>query len=327
MKVLVTGGAGYIGSVTVKRLLQKGYEPIIIDNLSTGHKEAVVGGTFYQTDISNKKEMKEIINTEKVEAVIHFAGSSYVGESVINPQKYFKNNIANSISLLEVMIDAGVKKIIFSSSAATYGETDVNPITEQVKQNPCNPYGLSKYFIEQIINSYEKAYGLRHIHLRYFNACGADPSGLIGEDHNPETHIIPLLLQTALGLRGYFSVFGTDYQTPDGTCIRDYIHVSDLANAHIKALEYLSDNNPSDEFNLGTAKGNSVLEVIQKVQEITKQKLDIRYEDRRPNDPARLVASYDKAKAVLGWAPHYDIERIIQTAWDWHRKNLTGYNS
>ncbi len=201
MKVLVTGGAGYIGSVTVKRLLQKGYEPVIVDNLSTGHQEAVTGGTFYQTDISNKKEMKEIINTEKVEAVIHFAGSSYVGESVINPQKYFKNNISNTIILLEAMIDTGVKKIIFSSSAATYGETDVNPITEQVKQTPCNPYGLSKYFIEQIINSYEKAYGLRHIHLRYFNACGADPSGLIGEDHNPETHIIPLLLQTTANMR------------------------------------------------------------------------------------------------------------------------------
>jgi len=324
-EILITGGAGYVGSHTLLELIKTDYKPIIVDNLSTGHQKAVLGGTFYQCDLSDTIELRKIFSKHNIEAVMHFGGNCYVGESVVNPHKYFNNNVSNTINLLGVMLESEVKKIILSSSSATYGDPVQLPMDEGHTQNPCNPYGMSKLFIEQIIKTYENAYGIKHIYLRYFNAAGADPETRIGEDHYPETHIIPLLIQVAMGIKKQFTVFGSDYNTKDGTCIRDYVHVTDIANAHVKALGHLYKTKESNEFNLGSSIGYSVKEIISKVESITGKKISVEYTNRREGDPAVLVASRDKAKAILEWQPRYDIDKTIETAWKWHSKYPKGF--
>ncbi|MEI6080067.1 MAG: UDP-glucose 4-epimerase GalE [bacterium] len=323
--ILVAGGAGYIGSHTVMELAKAGYNPIIVDNLSTGHKKSVLEGTFYECDLGDIKGLKKIFAKHNIDAIMHFSSNCYVGESVVNPHKYFKNNVGNTLCLLDAMLEADVKKIILSSTAATYGNPLKTPIDENHPQIPCNPYGLSKLFIEQIINTYEKAYGIRHIYLRYFNAAGADMESKIGEDHYPETHIIPLLIQVALGIKDQFTIFGTDYDTKDGTCIRDYIHVMDLADAHIKAMNYLDKEKSSDAFNLGSSLGYSVKEIIGRVEEITGKKIPIEISERREGDPPILISSSEKAKSVLGWNSRYSLDEIIDSAWKWHKKHPKGY--
>ena len=324
-EILVAGGAGYVGSHTIIRLLQEGYHPVVVDNLSTGHQKAVLGGTFYECDISNKKEMLKICSQHKIDAVMHFSANCYVGESVVNPHKYFKNNVANTIALLDVMLEAEIKKFILSSTAATYGNPVNIPIDETHPQNPCNPYGLSKLLIEQIVNEYEKAYGIKHIYLRYFNAAGSDPEQRIGEDHYPETHIIPLLIQTAMGTKKQFTILGNDYNTKDGTCIRDYVHVMDIADAHVKAFKYLENKRQSDAFNLGTSVGYTVKEIIKKVEEITDKKIPVEYAPRREGDPSVLIAGSDKAKKILEWYPKNNIDNMIETAWKWLKLHPKGY--
>ena len=327
-EILVAGGAGYVGSHTLIKLLQAGYLPVVVDNLTTGHQKAVLeGATFYECDISNTKEMLKIVSRHKIDAVMHFSANCYVGESVVNPHKYFKNNVSNTIALLEVMLDAGIKKFILSSTAATYGNPLKTPIDESQPQIPCNPYGLSKLMIEEIVDNYEKPYGIKHIYLRYFNAAGCDPEGRIGEDHYPETHIIPLLLKTALGLKKQFTILGNDYDTKDGTCIRDYIHVMDIADAHVKAINYLETQKQSDAFNLGTSVGYSVKEIIKKVEDITGKKIPVEYAERREGDPAILIASSKKAKETLEWFPRYNIDNMIETAWKWAQLNPKGYRN
>ena len=323
--ILVAGGAGYIGSHTVMELAKAEYNPIIVDNLSTGHKKSVLEGTFYECDLGDIKGLKKIFAKHNIDAIMHFSSNCYVGESVVNPHKYFKNNVANTLCLLDAMLEADVKKIILSSTAATYGNPLKTPIDENHPQIPCNPYGLSKLFIEQIINTYEKAYGIRHIYLRYFNAAGADMESKIGEDHYPETHIIPLLIQVALGIKDQFTIFGTDYDTNDGTCIRDYIHVMDLADAHIKAMNYLDKEKTSDAFNLGSSLGYSVKEIIGRVEEITGKKIPIEISERREGDPPLLISSSERAKSILGWNSRYSLDEIIDSAWKWHKKHPKGY--
>ncbi len=318
-KILVTGGAGYIGSHTVKELMKRGYDVTVLDNLSNGHMTSLEGVKYVNSDIGNFIDVKELLESEEIEAVINFAALAYVGESVSNPGKYYDNNVVKGKALLDAVVDSGVKKIVFSSSCATYGIPEKVPISENEKQRPVNPYGWTKLMFEQMMKDYDRAYGLKYISLRYFNAAGADADGTIGEEHDPETHVIPILLQNALGLRDGFSVFGTDYDTRDGSCIRDYVHVTDLADAHIKAIEYLFEKENSDCFNLGTGEGITVLELVDAVQRITGRKFKISLEDRRPGDPDVLVADNTKAKSVLGWSPvHSSIENIIKTAWKWH---------
>ena len=315
----MTGGAGYIGSHTVKELMKRGYDVTVLDNLSNGHMTSLEGVKNVNSDICNFIDVKELLESEEIEAVINFAALAYVGESVSNPGKYYDNNVVKGKALLDAVVDSGVKKIVFSSSCATYGIPEKVPISENEKQRPVNPYGWTKLMFEQMMKDYDQAYGLKYISLRYFNAAGADADGTIGEEHDPETHVIPILLQNALGLRDGFSVFGTDYDTRDGSCIRDYVHVTDLADAHIKAIEYLFEKENSDCFNLGTGEGITVLELVDAVQRITGRKFKISLEDRRPGDPDVLVADNTKAKSVLGWSPvHSSIENIIKTAWKWH---------
>ncbi|MFH1223068.1 MAG: UDP-glucose 4-epimerase GalE [Pseudomonadota bacterium] len=324
-EILITGGAGYIGSHTILELIKTDHKPVIVDNLSTGHQQSVLGGTFYNCDLSDTEQLKKIFAKHKIDTIMHFGANCYIGESVVNPHKYFKNNVGNTINLLGVMLEAEVKKIIFSSSAAIYGNPVQLPMDEHHPQHPCNPYGMSKLFIEQIINTYENAYGIKHIYLRYFNAAGADLETRIGEDHYPETHIIPLLIQTAMGVKKQFTVFGADYNTKDGTCIRDYVHVGDVARAHIKAMQYLDQTKTSNEFNLGYSIGYSVKEIINRVEKITGKKIPVEYSERREGDPAVLIASYEKAKDILEWEPRHDIDSIIQTAWDWYKKYPKGF--
>ena len=324
-EILVVGGAGYVGSHTILKLKEKGYKPIILDNLSTGHKEAVLDEVFYNCDLADTKSIKEIFSKHSINAVMHFGANCYVGESVVNPHKYFKNNVGNTLNLLEVMLEYEVKKFIFSSTAATYGNPVKIPIDETHPQTPCNPYGLSKLFIEQMVSTYENAYGIKHIYLRYFNAAGADPEGRIGEDHYPETHIIPLLMQAALGIKKQFTVFGNDYETNDGTCIRDYVHVTDIADAHVRALEYLEFHKKSDEFNLGSSMGHTVKEVISKVEQISKKTINIEFQERRQGDPSILIAGCKKAREILEWMPRYNMDRIIETAWNWHKDHPKGF--
>jgi UDP-glucose 4-epimerase len=326
-QILVTGGAGYIGSHTIIELIKEGYYPVVIDNLSTGHKKAVLGGTFYEMDLSDTKTLTDILKKHNISAVLHFSAHCYVGESVVNPHKYFKNNVSNTLSLLEAMLEANVKNIILSSTAATYGNPTKVPIDETHPQNPCNPYGLSMLFMEQIIQTYEKAYGIKHMYLRYFNAAGSDPENRIGEDHYPETHIIPLLIQTAMGVKKQFTVLGTDYDTYDGTCIRDYVHVSDIARAHVMALKLLEEERKSNIFNLGSSVGYSVLEIISKVKKITGRDIPVELSNRREGDPSILVSSSEKAKTVLGWEPQYTIEDSIQTTWDWRKQYPKGFKN
>jgi len=321
--VLVTGGAGYIGSHTALTLQQRGYKVIILDNLVYGHRELVetnLGLKLVQGDISDSTLLTELFNRYSITAVIHFAAYAYVGESVTNPEKYYRNNVVGTLSLLSTMRACGVDKIVFSSTCATYGVPDRNPILETQVQRPINPYGASKLMVERILQDFSAAYSLRSVAFRYFNAAGADPEGRLGEDHNPETHLIPLVLDTVLGRRQHISIYGTDYPTPDGTCIRDYIHVSDLADAHILGLEYLLKGNPTDVFNLGNGNGFSVREVIDAATQVTGANISVVEADRRPGDPPTLVGSAEKARRVLGWQPQYsDIHQILHHAWHWHQ--------
>lgn len=320
-KILVCGGAGYIGSHINKMLNQQGYETVVFDNLVYGHKEAVKWGELIIGDLADTVALTALFDRYDFDAVFHFAAYAYVGESVENPEKYYFNNVANTLNLLKAMKEHGVNKIIFSSTCATYGEPERVPITEDMPQNPINPYGATKLMVERIFKDYNHAYGLQFVVLRYFNAAGADPDGEIGESHDPETHIIPLVLDAASGLRPDVKVFGTDYDTPDGSCVRDYIHVTDLASAHLLALHQLEEGKPSDFFNLGNEKGTSVLEVVESVRRVTGKEFTATIAPRRPGDPAKLVGSSRKAQEVLGWKPEYsDIDTIVAHAWKWHEK-------
>ncbi|MCG6533470.1 MAG: UDP-glucose 4-epimerase GalE [Syntrophales bacterium LBB04] len=316
--ILITGGAGYVGSHTCKVLAGQGYLPVVLDNLVYGHTWAVKWGPFIKGDLNDASILDQIFADYKPKAVIHFAAYAYVGESVENPAKYYQNNVAGSISLLEAMRRHGCMNLIFSSSCSTYGIPLQVPIPENHPQLPINPYGRTKLMMEHIIQDYGSAYGIRYAILRYFNAAGADPEGQIGEDHDPETHLIPILLHTVQGLRNHTEVYGTDYDTPDGTAIRDYIHVTDLAGAHLLAVKYLSQSRQSLCANLGTGQGNSVMEVIEAVQQVTGKPVAYRTVGRRPGDPAKLVAMSDFAYTMLGWKPDFcDIKATISTAWNW----------
>jgi UDP-glucose 4-epimerase len=327
MRILVLGGAGYIGSHTVYELVDAGYEVIVVDNLLTGFKEAVhPQAKFYEGDIRDKIFLDNILSKEKIDGVIHFAASSQVGESMKNPLKYYNNNLCGTEVLLESMVEHGIDKIVFSSTAATYGEPESIPILETARTLPTNCYGETKLSMEKMFKWISKAHNLRYVSLRYFNACGAHPNGKIGEAHNPETHLIPLVLQVPNGKREYISVFGNDYDTKDGTCVRDYIHVNDLAQAHILAMEYLSKGGESNIFNLGNGVGFTVKEVIETARKVTNHTIPIREEERRAGDPSVLIASSEKARKVLGWKPQYaDLETIISTAWKWHVNHPDGY--
>lgn len=328
MKFLVLGGAGYIGSHTAYELLENNHEVVIADNLVTGYRAAVPErARFYQGDLRDKAFLNDLFKKEKVDAVIHFAAFSLVGESVVNPLKYYENNLYGTKILLEAMIENGVDKIVFSSTAATYGEPENIPILESDRTCPTNPYGETKLAMEKMISWAAKAHGLHYVSLRYFNACGAHKSSEIGEAHNPESHLIPLVLQVPNGKREFVSIYGSDYDTPDGTCIRDYIHVTDLAKAHILAVEYLMNGGNSDIFNLGNGIGYSVKEVIETARKVTGHKIPVKIEARRDGDPARLVASGQKAKEILGWEPEIkDLADIVRSAWNWHSKHPDGYN-
>ncbi|MGD9712273.1 MAG: UDP-glucose 4-epimerase GalE, partial [Thermomicrobiales bacterium] len=306
-------------SHTAKALAKAGYLPVTLDNLSTGHAWAVKWGPLVRGDLADKNLIVETLRDYDIAAVIHFAASAYVGDSVVQPRHYYQNNIANSLNLLDAMLDVGVPQIVFSSSCATYGHPQSLPIREDHPQDPLSPYGDSKYFIERAMNAYRKAYGLKCVALRYFNAAGADPEGELGEVHSPETHLIPSIIEAALGYRTEIRVFGSDYDTPDGTCTRDFIHVSDLARAHVLALDYLISGNECAAFNLGTGTGHSVREVISVVEGVSDVIVPVKEEARRPGDAAALVADPTKAMQVLGWRPEFpSLERIVSDAWTWH---------
>ncbi len=321
MSVLICGGAGYIGSHINKLLTEKGYDTIVYDNLVYGHREAVKWGKFVEADLADTAALDRVFTENKIEAVFHFAAFAYVGESVKDPAKYYMNNVCNTVNLLEAMRRHGCKKIIFSSTCATYGIPEKLPITEDMLQNPVNPYGVTKLMVERIFKDYSSAYGLNFVALRYFNAAGADPDCEIGENHDPETHLIPLAIYAAYGKLPDIKVFGTDYPTRDGTCIRDYIHVTDLANAHLLALEYLDKGGESGFFNLGNEKGTSVLEVIEAVKKVSGKEFTVTFSDRREGDSPVLVGSSDKAKKILGWKPEFpDIDVIVDHAVKWYLK-------
>lgn len=320
VNVLVVGGAGYIGSHMVKELINNGFNVTTLDNLSTGHRYAVTGGTFIQGDLSDRNLLDRIFSEKTVDAVMHFAAFSLVGDSVSDPVAYYRNNFSGTLSLIDAMLHHGVQRFIFSSTAAVYGEPETVPIPESHPCAPTNPYGASKLAVERLLSDCEKAHGLRYMSLRYFNAAGADASGKIGEQHARETHLIPLVLQTALGKRRHIDIYGTDYKTPDGTCLRDYVHVTDLATAHLLALSALLEGGESGIYNLGNSRGHSVREVIELSREITGKEIPVRDADRRPGDPAVLVADSEKIRSRLGWRPQYEaLENIIESAWRWHR--------
>ena len=328
MKILVLGGAGYIGSHTVYELIDAGNEVVIIDNLETGHMKAVhPQAKFYKGDLRDRAFVDSVLDTEKnIDAVIHFAANSLVGESMVNPLKYYDNNLCGTKVMLESLVAHGIDKVVFSSTAATYGEPQSIPIVETDPTRPTNCYGETKLSMERMFYWPGVAHNLRFVSLRYFNACGAHISGQIGEDHNPETHLIPLILQAASGKRDHISIFGTDYDTVDGTCVRDYIHVTDLAQAHILAVRYLMDGNKSDIFNLGNGVGFTVRQVIDEARKVTGADIKVVEEGRRAGDPATLIASSDKAKSVLGWKPEYaNLSKIIETAWKWHSEHKNGF--
>ncbi|KAF6627314.1 UDP-glucose 4-epimerase GalE [Paenibacillus sp. LX16] len=326
MAILVTGGAGYIGSHTVAELLDLGEEVVVLDNLQSGHKAALLGGKLYEGDLRDKELLSKLFSENSIDAVIHFAANSLVGESMQNPGKYYDNNVFGTLSLLEAMKDAGVRRIVFSSTAATYGEPEKVPIEEGDRTEPTNVYGETKLMMERMMSWFDKVLGIKYVSLRYFNAAGAHESGKIGEDHRPESHLIPLVLQTALKQRPHIAVFGEDYATPDGTCVRDYIHVSDLADAHVRAVNYLREGNDSNVFNLGNGQGFSVKEVIETARKVTGLDIPVVTEPRRAGDPAILVASSDKARSVLGWSPaRTQLEDIISGAWGWHQSHPHGY--
>jgi len=327
MAILVLGGAGYIGSHTVYELIDAGRDVVIADNLETGHIEAVhPKAKFYQGDIRNREFVDSVFESEQIDGVIHFAANSLVGESMTNPLKYYDNNLCGTKVLLESMVAHGIDKIVFSSTAATYGEPERVPILETDKTEPTNCYGETKLSMEKMFKWVGKAHGLRFVSLRYFNACGAHVSGQIGEAHNPESHLIPLILQVPNGQRDFISIFGDDYDTKDGTCIRDYIHVTDLAQAHILAMDYLMNGGESNIFNLGNGVGFTVKEVIDTARKVTGHPIPATITPRRAGDPAQLIASSEKAKTVLGWHPeHADLEEIIANAWNWHKNHPHGF--
>lgn len=329
MAIMVLGGAGYIGSHMVDWLLDYGEEPVVVDNLVTGHRAAVnPKAKFYEGDVADKDFMRRVFKENPdVDAVIHFAAYSLVGESMGKPLKYFDNNVTGLIKLLEVMKEVGVKRLVFSSSAATYGIPDHMPIKETDPQNPINPYGESKLIMEKIMKWADEAYGIKYVALRYFNVAGAKPDGSIGEDHNPETHLMPIILQVAEGKRDKLQVYGDDYDTPDGTNIRDYVHPFDLAAAHMLAVKYLREGHDSDAFNLGSATGFSNLEMLKAAREVTGKEIPAEIAGRRGGDPDSLVAASDKARKILGWRPEYDdVHKIIETAWAWHSTHPNGYD-
>lgn len=328
MAILVAGGAGYIGSHMVKDLIEHGQEVVVADNLSTGHRDAInPKAKFYEGDIRDRKFLDKIFDNEDIEAVVHFAAFSIVPESMSKPLKYFDNNTGGMITLLEAMRDHNIKYIVFSSTAATYGVPEHMPIKETDPQNPINPYGLSKLMMEKMMHWADKAYGIKFVALRYFNVAGAAPDGTIGEDHGPETHLVPIILQVAQGKRKELSIFGDDYNTPDGTNVRDYVHVMDLADAHILAIKYLEAGNESNAFNLGSSTGFSNKQILEAAREVTGEPIPAKIAPRRPGDPDSLVAASDKARNVLGWDPKYDdVHDIIATAWKWHSTHPKGYD-
>lgn len=322
--VLVTGGAGYIGSHAVLALQAAGYDVVVLDNLVYGHRdivEDVLKVELIEGDTNDRELLDRVFASRQFAAVMHFAAYAYVGESVSQPDKYYRNNVVGTLSLLEAMVAANVKKFVFSSTCATYGVPKIVPIPEDHPQDPINPYGATKLMVERILADFDPAYDFKSVSFRYFNAAGADPAGRLGEDHQPETHLIPLVLMAALGQRDSISIFGTDYPTPDGTCIRDYIHVTDLAEAHVLGLDYLLKGGESQLFNLGNGNGFSVREVIETARKVTGRSIPAIEQDRRPGDPPALVGSADKARSMLGWNPQYaDLEKILGHAWQWHQK-------
>ena len=321
VKVLVTGGAGYIGSHTAKALAAAAFEPVALDNLSMGHEWAVRWGPLVRGDLSDRDFLRDAVASHKIEAVVHFAAYAYVGESVRAPRKYFRNNVTNTLNLLDAILDAGIRRIVFSSTCATYGDPISVPILEDHPQRPVNPYGESKLFVEKVLRWYEEAYGLQWVALRYFNVAGADVDGEIGEDHDPETHLVPLAVQVAMEARRELSIFGADYDTPDGTAIRDYVHVCDVADAHVRALQYLVDDGRPVALNLGSEIGSSVRDIVSMVEKVSGRPVRVRDVPRRAGDPARLLADASRAVRTLGWShPLSDPEAVVETAWRWHRR-------
>jgi len=320
--ILVVGGCGYIGTHMVKALLEAGHQPITLDNLSKGHRELLPGGDFIQGDIQDSGLLDQVFSTHAIDAVMHFAALIEVGESVQRPLAYYRNNVSATANLLEAMVRHDVRRFIFSSSAAVYGEPEYTPIDEHHSLRPTSPYGETKLYVENILRACDRAYGLKSVCLRYFNAAGADPSGAIGERHDPESHLIPLIMQVALGQRDSIAIYGTDYPTPDGTCVRDYIHVNDLAAAHLLAIEALAQGGARRVYNLGNGSGFSVRQVIETVRKITGHPIPAEETPRRPGDPAVLIASSDNIIKDLNWQPRFDdLEEIVRTAWNWHRRS------
>jgi UDP-glucose 4-epimerase len=325
MRILVTGGAGYIGSHTIKQLLSRGHDVTVFDNLSAGHKEAVPAGRLVVGDLRDVDHVDQLLVVNRIEAVVHFAAHCYVGESATDPAKYYANNLINALNLIERCRRNGIERFIFSSTCATYGVPAAVPITEDEKQSPINPYGNTKLAVERALCDYAGAYRFGFCALRYFNAAGASPDGTIGEDHDPETHLIPIVLQVALGKRPHLEIYGTDYPTPDGTCIRDYIHVDDLAGAHILALERIGAGSRL-AFNVGIGRGYSVREVIETARSVTGRPIAVKEAPRRPGDPPVLVANAERIRRELGWTPQFtDLQAIVETAWNWHRTHPNGY--
>ncbi|GAA0428951.1 UDP-glucose 4-epimerase GalE [Lentibacillus halophilus] len=326
MTILVTGGAGYIGSHTVLYLQEKGEEVIVLDNFTKGHYDALLNTTYYEGNLHDDELLDKVFTNHSIDSVIHFAASSLVGESVADPLSYYKNNVLGTHHLVNKIVEHGVKRIVFSSTAATYGEPDSIPIKEDDSTIPTNPYGETKLAIERMLKWCEDAYGLKSVSLRYFNAAGADPESRIGEDHNPETHLIPIVLEVANGQREFMKIFGHDYATEDGTCVRDYIHVMDLAQAHYLAVRKLRDTKQSGVYNLGNGQGFSVNEVLEACRNVTGRLIPAREAPRRPGDPAVLIASSEKAKQELGWDPQYsELETMVQHAWNWHKEHKDGF--
>jgi UDP-glucose 4-epimerase len=320
--ILIVGGAGYIGSHTNKFLNLSGYETVVFDNFSRGHRNFVKWGLLNEGDLADIKQIRRCFQQHQIDAVMHFSAFAYVGESCADPHLYYTNNVSNTLNLLQVMMENNVDKLVFSSTCATYGIPEKIPIREDELQSPINPYGKSKLMIEQILQDYDQAYGLKSVCLRYFNAAGADPGCEIGEKHSPETHLIPRVIYAAMGIEKDISIFGSDYNTPDGTCIRDYIHVNDLADAHILALSYLKEKNISNQFNLGIGRGYSNLDVVEAVKEVSGKEFTVKYAPKRLGDPSVLISESEKARNVLGWEPEYEeLNSIIQTAWKWHVQN------
>jgi UDP-glucose 4-epimerase len=329
MAYLVLGGAGYIGSHAVNKLIENNYDVIVVDNLQSGHEEAINSkAKFYKGDIRDKNFLSDVFKKENIDGVFHFAANSIVGESMKEPLMYFNNNVYGMQILLEVMNEHNVNKIVFSSTAATYGEPKKVPITEDMETCPTNTYGETKLTMEKMMKWCDKAYGMKYVALRYFNVAGAEDDGSIGEDHNPETHLIPIVLQTALGKRDYITIFGDDYDTEDGTCVRDYVHVVDLVEAHILAMKYLTHGGESNTFNLGSSQGFSVKEIVETARKVTDKNIKAMIGERRSGDPSKLIASSDKARKILGWNPsRTNIENIIKDAWLWHNSHKNGYEN